>query len=793
MPIRLAADNHAIVSATNVAWLGPNDFRGSAVLSRDADSDNTNNGVIQFRRSDTNMPLRLTFDYNNAEIEVRVAATNGANANVVVKVGRAGDLNANGGQWAVGEQLVVTISYTASTKTLSVWITGPSTNGTFTGSATHTGNIGAPDDGWIIGYVGGAGECFLGDVSLKFDTGTMDADDHADMVEALLGAGMAGGGSLEKLEAVFEAIGGSDFDVGFRLASGVGASGTAGGGASAGAAVTTTNLVGRTASGSSMIGAHTLASVTSGITHVSPDSKPPSGGWAYTPAATGVSQALIDAESTYARMLGRGDAPEGIAVVLVVDNSRGIGSNDGGTPPRNGSRIGGMERARIAQLAGSVLAPCSLSTGSPRLFWGQASAPPSSGTVLSVSGGAGASSVGDFSRDGTGSSQAGSLGTGAGLFLAAGASVTQTMESHAENTGLVTPDKAVKVSAQYLAFPGAGDYAFRASKGAATNAQTPFGDATTIDDADTAAQSRVYDPDPDSYNAGTRTLVVTLAQAPSVGHVAYVAERTSKAEISAVSSAGNVRTLTLRHAFQTAPQEGDTIHFGPQELRSFELEIAGDVDNRFRGLQLTMSGGPGYWATKSGVLASGSGWAFGAIGAGGKGHQQQIEANNTGNAAALAALAQPALALVSAVTQDADNSHLEAHIDEILEGAEDAEVFIFGGEVHLDSNVTMSDKADVEARGPALALATARGFGAIDLSNHPGLGTIRAQFVRGFREDGQHLSGAGADAWAAALLTALADLTEAEPPEPAEGEPEITEPAIVAMLLMHGPPGGRRL
>lgn len=748
--LRNTGDNNAFASAQNQAWIDDITFSGYAVMYRDADTDNTNNGVIIFTGSVQN-PFRVTWDDNNAEIEVRVTGSTGNSANVVVKIGKLGNLNASGGYWATGTYMLVAWSYEPSTNTLTAWARTPDSVAVITANATHTGTVtGLNDTGYTALWAGGAGEAFLGNWCFVAGTGDIDATDFNSMYAALMP-----NGSLWACHEVYAAAATVAFHIGLVH--------TTGGGAKIGDALTTTNLEGRVSAGGSQLAAHTLTSVTGTITIVAPDDYAPTGGWTRQLPGTSVNQSLIGLAIPVLKDMGSQVTPTGVKRILITGNSRSIGHNDG--DGGDGALSGGVEYQLIQNvlLAGSGWG--NNSAGSPRRVWGDPTLEAATtGTVEDVS--TNGATYADWSRVGSGSARTGSLvggqsyydrGPGNGRYMVSGATYAPAAFSDAATLGLIDPAAALTFRAYYLKFPGAGTLRWQTAKGTAVDNLATLGSTADID-CDTETDTYTFSTATDTYTAATRTLVITTAVLYDVGDLIHNPARNSIAQIESIVNGGATKTIVLKQGFDTVPSDGDTFSIGPYEIATVDAAHAADAVNVWRGMKFTAVSGDVLVISMDAWATDANGYTIIPVGWGGHGYDDQIASAWNFNATRMIAAIDPDAVVQMYVTQDADGSHVDDYRAEIEAGKPGVGVFQFGEGTHCTSATTLANQNNATIRDNVLADAPTETVAAQDFLEFRTIGDYPEQLFNGEREDTAHFSARGANKLAGILLDGLAGL-----------------------------------
>ncbi len=344
--------------------------------------------------------------------------------------------------------------------------------------------------------------------------------------------------------------------------------------------------------------------------------------------------------STALARLRDNNPPAGITRVLCVANSRAVRNNYFADGPAtygvwSGNYANGLAASRTSKLAGCF--NFLVSAGAwRRPFYDAAVGPASTGTFQGITSG----TYNDFSRIWTNSLITASKGPGQGVrFGSAGATLTQRMTPLAGS--LLDGTTQILHEAVFLEYPGSADgFDWEIEEGATAGDAGVDIDTGTETGLDTTAVTYTYTTATDSYNSGTPNIVAALPSADqaeianllAAGHLVgvYVSAGTGVGSIAQVLSItpGATATITLKHAFNTAIVNGDTLKFGRVGFRVLRTTqpIPG---NTYQGWRITANAGL-IWLSVGCEAVGVSGWSVGTAGHGGNGYPAQISDAWTG-------------------------------------------------------------------------------------------------------------------------------------------------------------------
>lgn len=286
----------------------------------------------------------------------------------------------------------------------------------------------------------------------------------------------------------------------------------------------------------------------------------------------------------------------------------------------NGYTVAMLDRepAKIAGIIGAYLHAAGTGGASTRkqFVFDAEGGPFTSGTVSNLSAG-----WQDFRRFWTGS---GSNDNGPGDALRMGTSSTFSFKARDMPDSAAVKSNPLRIRVSYLRFPGSmNGFDWENVEASAQNvtgtAEGPSGSVTGIN---TQTGSYTF-AGGDSYNAGTRQLTIAASPMPVVGDAIFVQSGTGVGSIAEVESVAG-STVTLRHAFETAPSSGSVLVFGPWSFGSFDY-VAPPTSADYRGPRITTGSTTGplmllsYCAWAEGV----DGVAYMAMGWGGNGYAPQ--------------------------------------------------------------------------------------------------------------------------------------------------------------------------
>jgi len=197
--------------------------------------------------------------------------------------------------------------------------------------------------------------------------------------------------------------------------------------------------------------------------------------------------------------------------------------------------------------------------------------------------------------------------------------------------------ESLVISVTYLRAPGCSDIQYRLVEADAHDEQGDnVGDEFSTNDANTTMETHGFAPGlGDSYNAGTRTLVINdyPLSGIAIGNMITIVDGTGAgqcAQIEDVVETLTDYTITLKHAFGTAPQNASVLAFGPWEYATVSLTAPSSA-KEFRGLQVRHDGNISSNEVGAHILSYNCwrddvpGFVWGCFGWGGNGYTPQTE------------------------------------------------------------------------------------------------------------------------------------------------------------------------
>lgn len=374
----------------------------------------------------------------------------------------------------------------------------------------------------------------------------------------------------------------------------------------------------------------------------------------------------------------------------------------------------------------------------------------------------------DFSRCWTGGDNNGAgVASGQGIALTTSASAYGTKFTP-ESGSLFLSSNPLHVRYHLLKFPGhCGSFTWRPTRSANQAAGVFDAAATTVTGMDTQRTKRTYATGSgDSYNAGTKTLVIGADLSASgvvAGDIVVNGSNVSAAEISSISVANGSTTLVLKDALAASPVNGNVLYFGPWSTYTLEYDFPAVGDSNVnRGLLIGAPTIPAntlgpvllahdYWCT--GV----TGHVIGHAGYSGNGYANHIADSWTGALQNFYQKMFPALDTgfksFNLIMHHADQQVASPGLfsyDTLVSTAVPGINIAYAGEcVHaVESDMTAWDTV-VLAQTNRLALS---------VTSSALLGNLNEQIARGYRADSAHLSAAGHLKVATANLTLAATL-----------------------------------
>jgi len=330
------------------------------------------------------------------------------------------------------------------------------------------------------------------------------------------------------------------------------------------------------------------------------------------------------------------DTPSGIEKILVWSNSRGMRNTfrGGSALPAlwynfEQNHAQGYTVARLSNAAGVLNSPPATTSVPFRRFGtdqpnGARSTSTESLRTYS------SATYNDFLRAWT---NAGVTNQGPGLGVALhtnGAVYSQRLRKYAGSKLDGVQGTGWRHQIHMMKFPGScNSFDVGSCESSTSNANVSVTPINSVSGFDTTLHTATFADLTDTYNAGTKTLVLGVTALTGIvpGDLCFVSSGTgvgSLAEVESINVNGD-STVVFRHAFQTAIADGSVLKFGPKEFVTIDHTLALPT-LEFQGLHLTHTGTTGHllcvYAT-SGWAEGVDGWVFGPAGWGGNGFSNQ--------------------------------------------------------------------------------------------------------------------------------------------------------------------------
>ncbi len=452
------------------------------------------------------------------------------------------------------------------------------------------------------------------------------------------------------------------------------------------------------------------------------------------------------------------NGPQGLVRVIVSANSRGVRGTLFPQPWPEGFAHGFVQ-ALYPQIAGVMMRPPTI-LDSRGGWFGIDTFADSPETSLVRALHTRTDSLGDWTRFGTGTLPAGSVGPGPASNISP--TGVYRLRCRPMPGSLLVADAPLVYRSTVLAFPGSSDLIWEPERGLLQSGPGLLVDDPVTVPLDTTRETHTLTDD-DAF-LSDRELTLPASLDVREGEALVVFSGPARSAVSVAESVqldGDRSTVTLSHPFGEQPGTGAELRVGPWRFQNVEYRFEpvpiGD-DRTWRGLILRATSDD-----RLGVMVYGAsawrpdvdGFVFGAAGQSGKGYGVQLAETFPGSLEAWVAQAEVDVWIQALAQQRSSPSSMSDYLDRLRSGlSPESEVVWATSAVHA-STTHETWHSYVEQN------AVDEGVAAVFAVGHPRVGSYYAQAASGMRTDDAHFSSFGsriiAEVWLEQLGQMVAD------------------------------------